>query len=234
MNSLRIGGFVGIALLLLTLLFIVQDSATVLGQGNSKKSSRNSKKPNVIALDAKAERLQSGFSKEAAVLAAEYERAGQLEKSKQLLELLLQIEPRAAGVRDKIAQLDETILSANEFQFEVDVSRGWGKPLAAVVEGRTFRIQAAESYRFVAHLSVGPRGFPTENPINDMSADAPCGALIGMVVSKGKSGKPFRVGESRQFSPKQDGVLFLRVNAPAGHKSTGRLKVTLSGHIRGL
>ena len=49
---------------------------------------------------------------------------------------------------------------------------------------------------------------------------------------KDKVGEPFEVGTSKEFTPKEDGILLLNVNLPAGHKSTGKLRVHVSGHIK--
>lgn len=47
-----------------------------------------------------------------------------------------------------------------------------------------------------------------------------------------KVGEPFEVGSSKEFKPSEDGILLLNVNLPAGHKSTGKLKLHISGHFR--
>jgi len=70
-----------------------------------------------------------------------------------------------------------------------------------------------------------------------MAAGVPGGALMGMIVGKdqaGKSkpGKPFKIGSGSVFTPKHDGLLFLRVNLPPGHKCKGKISVTMSGYIR--
>ena len=49
-----------------------------------------------------------------------------------------------------------------------------------------------------------------------------------------KVGEAFEIGTSREFTPREDGVLLLRVNLPPGHKSSGKLKVRTSGHVKSL
>ena len=62
--------------------------------------------------------------------------------------------------------------------------------------------------------------------------------LIGVIVpapdggKKLKPGKPFLVGNGGTITPRETGLLFLKVNAPAGHKSIGRLKVRMTGNVR--
>ena len=49
-----------------------------------------------------------------------------------------------------------------------------------------------------------------------------------------KIGDPFEIGASKEFTPKEDGVLLLNINLPQGHKSTGKLLVRIAGHIKPL
>ena len=70
-----------------------------------------------------------------------------------------------------------------------------------------------------------------------MTAGVPGGALMGMIVGKDKAGKPkpgkpFKNGSSSEFTPKNDGLLFLWVNLPPGHKCNGKISVTVNGYIR--
>ncbi len=204
-------------------------------QASARKSTKGaSTKP----IDVKVQRFQESFVRQAADLAKQYEEAGNLVKTRQMLELILKLSPEVKGVREKIKQLDEEMLSANELEVDVDVSRGWGKPVAAVFKGQAFRILSAGDYRFIASLQVGPSGFSVADTARDMADGIRCGALIGVVVpapeagKKTKPGKPFLVGNGGTITPRDTGLLFLKVNAPGGHKSNGRLKVRMTGNVR--
>ena len=123
-------------------------------------------------------------------------------------------------------------LDDESFDVVVDTSTGWGVPLARVSKGKPVRIQATGSYIFQASLQVGPTGFSVADPTKtDLAGDVRCGALMGLVVANGKPGKPFAVGGGRNFTPRNDGLLYLRVNAPAGSKCTGRISVRLGGNV---
>ena len=207
--------------------------------GKSGKSGKSTRKTaSTKAIDVKVQRFQESFVHEAATLAKQYEEAGNLVKTRQMLELILKLSPEVKGVRAKIKQLDEEMLSANELEADVDTSKGWGQPVAAVFKGQAFRIQSAGDYRFVTSLSIGPSGFSEADTARDMAAGIRCGALIGVVVpapeagKKPKPGKPFLVGNGGTITPRETGLLFLKVNAPAGHKSNGRLKVRMTGNVR--
>jgi len=204
--------------------------------GKSGKSTR--KGASTKAIDVKVQRFQESFVREAATLAKQYEEAGNLVKTRQMLELILKLSPEIKGVRAKIKQLDEEMLSANELEADVDSSLGWAQPVAAVFKGQPFRIQAVGDYRFVTSLSIGPAGFSVADTARDMAAGIRCGALIGVIVpapeggKKPKPGKPFLVGNGGTITPRETGLLFLKVNAPVGHKSTGRLRVRMTGSVR--
>jgi len=200
-------------------------------RSKSKRPSRKSSAKSVKALDVRMQRSRSQFVRDAVDLAREYEKAGQLEKAKRSLEAALKIQPDLPGAKEKIKRLRESILSSNELEFELDVSRGWGIPRARVFAGRAFRIQVEGSYRFVTNLAIGPQGFPTKKPkANDMSLQLPCGALMGVIVTKKKPGKVFPVGTGREMTSKKEGLLFLKVNVPPGHRCTGKLKIRISGY----
>ncbi len=212
------------------------------GKSKSKSKSKSGKsklgksskagKTNTKKLDADAKNLEETFIRAAAELSHDYEKAGDLESSKKLLQTILKVNPKVPGVREQIKKLDEEILTANELEVEIDVSKGWGAPLGRVSQGEPFRISAKGKYKFITNLSVGPDGFPTKDPAKDMAKNVACGALMGLMLdSKGKPGRPFAIGENEEITPKQDGILFLAVNIPPGSRCNGKLRVQLSGNI---
>jgi hypothetical protein len=199
--------------------------------GAEAAKSKSGKSVNTKELDVRANELQESFVRQTADLARSYEEAGHWEKAKSLLQTLVKLNPKIPGVDAKLKELDDKILTANESDLEVDTSAGWGEPCGQVFKGRPFKVQSAGEYRFMATLTVGPDGFATRDPVKEMAADVPCGALMGLIVTKGKPGKPFQIGTGQTVTPKEDGVLFLKVNVPPGHKCNGRLKVRLSGYV---
>ena len=207
-------------------------------KGRKSRGKPTRKSASTKSIDVKVQRFQESFVREAAGLANQYEEAGNLVKTRRMLELILKLSPEVKGVRAKIKQIDEEMLSANELTVDVDTSRGWGQPVAAVYKGQPFRIQAVGDYRFVTSLPVGPAGFSVADTSRDMAEGIRCGALVGVIVpapeggKKPKPGKPFLVGTGGTITPRESGLLFLKINAPAGHKSNGRLKVRMTGTVR--
>ena len=229
-SLVAIGMAAGLAAMVL-LVQSVEDRHSLYAQG-SKSKSKGKSKGSIKAIDVRAQRSVDQFVREAGTLAREYENAGQFEKSRKLLESIENVKPGIKGVKEKIQKLTESLLSSNSFEFEIDPSQGWGAPRVRVTKGRKFRLQSAGSYQFIINQKIGPEGFPTEDPKSDMVAGIPCGALMGLIVTNGKPGRPFAVGSGREMSPKDDGLLFVRVNAPPKNKSTGRIQVQISGYAR--
>lgn len=216
-------------------LAVGQDDTKSKAKGAKSKMAKPAKKKfvaNTSNLDVRADQVQSTFIKEAEDLANQYTDAGHFEKAKVLLQSVLTLNPKLEEIQQKIKKLDETILSSNDFETEVNPGKGWESANAMVFENRPIRFTVEGQYRFVVNSGVGAGGFAEKDPVKDMIDDAPCGALMGLVLVNGKPGKPFVIGEGRDYTPKENGLLFVRVNAPADNKNTGRLKVSISGYVK--
>jgi hypothetical protein len=207
-------------------------------QDKSKTAKKPSKavrtKPlaNTKGLDVQAEKIQASFARDAEELAGQYVEAGHLDKAKALLESALVVNPDSPNIQKKLEQVKEGILNSNDFEVEVSPAQGWKPSGAVVVENRPLRIRAEGTYRFeLATGGVTASGFPEKDPEIDLIPGIPCGALMGIIID-GKTNKPFLIGESVEFTPKSGGMLLLRVNAPAGNKNSGKIKVILSGSIQ--
>ncbi len=210
--------------------------ADVHGQDKkpARKTARGGKKSaaNTKGLDAKADQLQSSFTREAEELAGQYFDAGQLDKAKSLLEAVLAVNPEAPNIQQKLDKVKEGILNSNDLEVDVSPSQGWKPSGAMVTEKMPLRIKAEGTYRFEASMSgVSAAGFTEKDPAEDLITGIPCGALMGIVIAEGKQTKPFLIGESLEFTPKESGLLLLRINTPPGNKSSGKIRVSLSGNV---
>lgn len=192
------------------------------------------------SIDNKAVKVQDEFVKGAVELARDYEKAGDIERSIQLLEAVLKVQPDLDVVNKKIEELKEQILAANDYKIDVDADGAWGKPLGYVRKGKPFRIQVTGTYKLTTALTVGPQGFPTGDLQNEMLGGIPCGAMAGLVVPKDAPARnrdgedavsPFLVGDSTEVVPKDSGYVYLKVNVPPGSKCSGKFNVRLSGYI---
>jgi hypothetical protein len=210
------------------------------GQEKSKSSKKPSKvgkaRPlaNTKNLDIKADQLQSSFTRDAEELAGQYLEAGHPEKAKTILESALAVNPQSASIQKKLEQVKDNMMNANDIDIEVNPASGWESFGVMVVENRPLRIKATGTYKFDSGPnSLTAAGFPQNEPNQDLVPGILCGALMGLIVADGgKAGKPFLIGEGLDFTPKEGGLLLLRVNAPVGNKNAGKLKVSISGNVQ--
>ncbi|MDA0586504.1 MAG: hypothetical protein O2820_06635 [Planctomycetota bacterium] len=219
--------------------FVPEISGQISKTSKSKKSDTPTISPAELQkLQLRLQQTQKDFLDETADLAIEFEKAGLLEESKKLLEALQRLDGNLPGVKAKLESLEESIMTKNPAEVSLDVSEGWNNPIALVEKGKPIRIQAVGKYRFqVASIVVGPEGFPTED-VRDVIKNVRLGALTALIIpidAKGKPGKPgepIEIGAGKEITPKESGLLFLAVNAPPGHKSTGKLDIQLSGYVK--
>jgi hypothetical protein len=185
----------------------------------------------VKQLDQRVVEMQEQLLKDAGEISKGYEDAGEYERAKWLLEVLQKLDPKLPGLKEKIDQLTEKSLDSSEFEAEVDVGRGWTPALAMVQKDRLIRIEATGEYKVVLSGSSTADGVPTNENGSDLLPGIPYGALAGVLINAetNKPGKPFEVKAKREWTSKEAGFLQLKVNLPNGHKSTGKLKVSIGG-----
>lgn len=216
-----------------TAVWLPAESLAQSSSRSKQKSSRKSSAAPVKVLDVRAERAIESFVREAADVAREYEDAGQLDKAKTMYESILSFNPETPGLKQKIEDLEEQLLESNEVELEIDTSRSWSGSQVLVFKGKPIRIQATGTYKFNATAELDPQGYPDDDPVKDeLAPGVSVGALMGLMATKEKPGKPFEIGLQRDFTPKEDGTLFLKVNVPPGSKCSGKLTVRISGYVR--
>ena len=229
------GGVVASGLVIAAVLVGPSSVSDLFGQQKKAK-----KPPSVTAMRAfelREKKAREQFLRDTAQLAKDYEEAGLLEKAKALLKTVQRVDGSIPGVKEKLDTIEETILSANPYEFQVDTAKGWGEPVARVEQGKKFRVAAKGTYKFVVEQTVGPTGFPSDDPLRQMTKGIPGGALMAIVVplndrgKPGKPGQPIEIGEGKEITPKDSGLLFIGVNAPAGNKNQGSIAVQLSGYV---
>jgi hypothetical protein len=189
------------------------------------------------ALDKEAERLQQEFVDSLVTLADGYEQAGDMEKAQQTLVRVLELDPQRETIQQRLDEMKNRVFDSNEVELEIDVARGWTSTGLKVRKGEPVRIIAEGSYKLIINTSVSPDGVSTEDLNRDLSGEARLGQLMGVVFpppegrQKPRPGKPFPIGGEREIAPDEGGVLFLRLNVPAGTKSVGTVRVRVSGNI---
>lgn len=207
-------------------------------QDKNKTARKNTKTPkakpqaNTRSLDQRADSLVNGYVREAGDLADEYLDAGHPDKAMAVLQRASAVNPDDASLKQKMAQIQQQNLTSNETQADVNVGAGWEPAGVVVTEGKPFRAAVEGTYRLEVAGTVSAAGLLEKDVTTDLIGGIPTGALMGVVLKRdNKPGKPFAIGAGGDFTPKETGKLLLRINAPAGHRSTGKLKVTLSGGL---
>ncbi len=218
-------------------------SALVEAQtGKAKPKTKTVSPVEMKKLDTRMEDVQKSFIKDTATLIRDFEEAGQPDRAKLLLEVLLKLDPKNDQLQKKIDDLNEKILSQSEFDFDLDVSKSWVQ-VGIVTAGRLARVTAEGDYKFDASGKLTADGVPSQDPANDMITGVPLGTLMGVVIpanaqgnrpNAGNQNRPptFAVKTEHEWTPKQDGVLLLKVNFPPGTKCTGKLKLKVSGMVK--
>ena len=144
--------------------------------------------------------------------------------------------PDAPGLREKLAELQEDVLSAGETTLTIDAPTEW-VAVAQVREGAKFRLAASGGYRISMSGAATVEGLPPGDAKAGLMKEHPLGALIGAYVDPAAL-RP-RAGKRDDKQPKlpevfpvvdkdvertadSSGVLMVRLNLPPGRRrSTG-------------
>ena len=223
----------------------------MVGGGLAEAQTSKSKvKPKAVApgevkkLDIRMDDVVKSFQKETVTLIRDCKEAGQPERAKLLLEVMLKLDPKNDKIQWEIDSLNDLILEQSEFEYELDVSKSWVQ-VGVVTGGKPARITAEGDYKFDAAGKLTADGVPSQDPANDMVAGIPMGTLMGVVMptsvqpnrnanpnANPNRPPPFAVKTEHEWTPKQDGVLLLKVNFPPGTKCMGKLKLKVSGMLK--
>ena len=219
---------------------MAQSSAAKPGSGGGKPMGRKVNPLEVKRLDARLDEVRESFLRDTTNLILSYENLGQYDSAKALLESLQKLDPRNEPIRAKLNALNAKIIEMNEFDAEIDMDKSW-QPIGVVTKDRMLRIRATGDYTLmISPTSVGPEGLPTADPAEDLVANVPLGAVMGVITPAGSAGvsqndkapRPFAVGASFEKPADRDGILHLKVNVPPGTRCTGKLRVKVSGADR--
>jgi hypothetical protein len=218
---------------------LAQGTATKAG-GAAKPNGKKTNPLEVKRLDARLDEVRESFLRETTTLILSYENLGQFERAKTLLESLQKLDPRNEPIKAKLGELNAKIIENNEFEVELETDESW-QPVGAVTKDRLLRIRVTGDYNLtISQTSVGPDGLPTATTPEDLVANVPLGAVMGVIVPAGSAGgsptekppRPFAVGTSFEKPADRDGILHLKVNVPPGARCSGTLKVKVSGPDR--
>ena len=194
-------------------------------------------------LDAKLAAVSESFLRDTTTLIASYENVGQFDRAKLILEVLQKLDPKNEAIQAKLKSLNERIMESTLQDLDLDADAQW-TAIGRVVKGRPIRIEASGEYKVTATVETSPAGMPSANPVTDLVAGVPLGALMGVILpapdsaagdqqpgasQQAQQPRPFAVGVAYDRPADRDGILYLKVNVPPGSKCTGGLKARVSG-----
>ena len=195
-------------------------------------------------LDAKLASVSESFLRDTTTLIVSYENVGQFDRARLILEVLQKLDPKNEVIQAKLKSLNERIMEATLQELDLDADAQW-TAVGRVVKGRPIRIEASGEYKVTATVETGPAGMPSANPVTDLVAGVPLGALMGVILpapdasgsgepqpggnQQAQQPRPFAVGAAYDRPADRDGILYLKVNVPPGSKCAGRLKARVNG-----
>jgi len=197
---------------------------------SSRDKKRDEDAPNAKELEIRLEKAEAALVDEYTEVAKEFYDQGDKEMSMAMLRRLNQLNPKLSGLGDKIKLISEELMQENANEIELDTRKTW-ELVGNVFKDRAFRLQATGEYKMTYAATIGVDGLKPDEDSKDHIANAPLGCLLGVIVSDGKPGKPFPVKAELEYTPKESGQLFLKVNVPDGSRCIGKLKVRFSGYI---
>lgn len=194
---------------------------------------------NTRLLDVQAEKVQQDFVKGLLDLALKYEEAGDLGKAKEMFQSILKVRPDAESAARKLKEYDEAAFKDNKVDIEVDSSRGWTATGLAVTKDKPLHLNANGTYKLIVNEDVDANGYPSRDPQRDLISGIPTGALMAIVVSPSQGGgrnrsdepRPVLIGSEQEFTPKESGLLMLKLNVPPNSRSIGKVRVTVTGNF---
>lgn len=214
--------------------------STAFAQKAAPVASRNKE---LSKIDSRATKIDDQFIRSAIGIAGEYEKAGDVARAVDYLHAMSLLKPGVSAIENKLEQLREEVLAANEFSLTLEPSNTWGKPVAFVREGKPLRVAAEGEYRLQISSVVGADGFPDDDVKSGLVENAPLGKLVGVIVElpgkserkgkrmKEKEPEPFEIGAEKVIRPRHTGYLYLKVNLPEDSNPSGSLQVQLSGYV---
>jgi hypothetical protein len=222
-----------VSLSLLAMSFVLA-SLPAAAQGQRRPAPANTRQ-----LDVQAEKVQTDFLKGLAELANKYEEAGEIDKAKEMLQSILKVKPDVESVKEKLKKFDEAVFKENQAEVEVDSARGWVNTGLIVTRDKPVHLESKGTYKFILNDDLGPNGFASRDTMRDLVSGVPTGGLMGMVVAAPQGGnrnrseepRPFFIGERQEVTPKDTGLLWLKLNVPPSSKCIGKVKVTVTGNF---
>ena len=197
---------------------------------SSRSSRRDADPPSEKSLQLRLDKAEEALVDEYKEVVVEFYNQGNKEKAMAMLRRLKTLNPRLAGLDDRIKSISEELMQENNNSIKIDTRKGW-QFVGDVAADKPFRLAARGEYKLTVTTVVGVDGMMVEKENKDYLPTAPMGCLLGVAVVDGKPGRPFPLKSEMEHTPKKPGKFFVRVNVPEGARCTGSLELMVSGYI---
>lgn len=196
-------------------------------------------------LDKQHDEIVKDFVNRTHRLALQYQQAGQYDKAKDSLDLILKVSPDNPEAKALLDKMHRQELSENKKVVKVLANQGWQKTGVQVLEGKPVVIEAKGDWVFTMRRSTSADGLDMPDDMKKF----PLGSLIGAIDAEDaapaaqpqkKGGnrendarRPFLVGAQRTFDrAPATGMLYLKIHDTDESDNQGQLTVTISGQVR--
>ncbi len=204
-----------------------------------KDKDKDKKEPSpavVRTLESQAEKAKTEYVNGLIEVAKGFEDQGLTEKTKETLKSILTVVPdfeNRLGIGSRSLKKRSTRRTPSRSKSmppRVDACRGWSHPrqTAAAGRGRVAPSHSERADRSRWHGEPGPGQWSGQRD--------PSRCPVGVVRDpranpKDQKIEPFLIGSEKEIAPRNDGILFLKVNLPANSQSKGKYRVQVSGNF---
>lgn len=177
------------------------------------------------------------FVRKADRLAAEYEKAGEYDKARDVYIEVLRLVPTYTPAVEKMNRLHEQLATAERVVVDVFADREWQDTGISVIQGKPVRIQARGEWTFRMTYKLPADGVEIPEKLRDFNL----GALVGVIdpdnpkeidEDNEEAAEPFLIGSKFEFDAPISGRLLLRMYDSDTADNAGKLSVEIKGTFK--
>lgn len=202
-----------------------------------------------LPADKKLLELHKQFVLEAEKLAKDYKKNNELDKCRVVCEEILKMVPSYPGAVRMLQEIREEEENAGMEEIDVAADKAWQNSGIYVLKGKPIKIETkvGSKWTFKMSYDLTPEGMEIPKEFRDFKL----GALIGFIETPdmrvpkpqppGKRGReredrdgprPFHIGNSTEFTARQEGLLWLRMHDDDPRDNEGKIRVRITGTYR--
>ncbi len=178
----------------------------------------------VLPSDPRLLELHKDFVLGAEKLAAEYERAKQFDKAKEVYQSILKLIPRYPNAEQGLKAALQAQVSVDKKVLDIQANKEWQPTGVLLSEGMPVRIDTSGRWTFRIEFDGDAAGIEIPKEYRDFNL----GALVGVIDSGNpKEAKPFLIGQGKEFTADRSGQLWLRMYDFNNTDNSGKISVQI-------